>query len=50
MKIADSKMMKVLITFCDRINNLDELREMGLFLNDLNPHGLSREMVFSGCE
>lgn len=21
---------------------------MGLFLNDLNPHGLSREMVFSG--
>lgn len=33
-----------------RINNLDELREMGLYLNDLNPHGLSREMVFSGCE
>lgn len=33
---------------CHRINNLEELREMGLFLNDLNPHGLSREMVFSG--
>lgn len=31
-----------------RINNLDELREMGLYLNDLNSHGLSREMVFSG--
>jgi guanylate cyclase, other len=31
-----------------RINNLDELREMGLYLNDLNPHGFSREMVFSG--
>lgn len=30
------------------INNLEELREMGLYLNDLNPHGLSREMVFSG--
>jgi len=27
---------------------LEELREMGLYLNDLNPHGLSREMVFSG--
>jgi guanylate cyclase len=24
------------------------MREMGLFLNDLNSHGLSREMVFSG--
>ncbi|XP_049530693.1 soluble guanylate cyclase 89Db-like [Anopheles darlingi] len=30
------------------IQNLEELREMGLYLNDLNPHGLSREMVFSG--
>jgi guanylate cyclase, other len=27
---------------------LEELREMGLYLNDLNSHGLSREMVFSG--
>ena len=27
---------------------MEELREMGLYLNDLNPHGLSREMVFSG--
>lgn len=31
-----------------RINNLEELREVGLYLNDLNTHGLSREMVFSG--
>lgn len=31
-----------------RINNLDEMSEMGLYLNDLNFHGLSREMVFSG--
>ncbi|XP_055596372.1 soluble guanylate cyclase 89Db-like isoform X2 [Uranotaenia lowii] len=30
------------------INNLEELREVGLYLNDLNTHGLSREMVFSG--
>ena len=34
--------------FQQRINNLDELREMGLYLNDLNPHGFSREMVFEG--
>lgn len=39
-----------MIKYFKRINNLDELREMGLYLNDLNPHGLSREMVFSGCK
>lgn len=32
----------------NRINNLEELKDMGLYLNDLNPHGFSREMVFSG--
>ncbi|XP_058062211.1 soluble guanylate cyclase 89Db-like [Anopheles bellator] len=32
------------------IQNLEELREMGLYLNDLNPHGLSREMVFQGFQ
>nr|CAD7255810.1 unnamed protein product [Timema shepardi] len=31
-----------------RVNNLDELSNMGLFLNDLNLHGLSREMVLAG--
>ncbi|XP_055525809.1 soluble guanylate cyclase 89Db-like isoform X5 [Wyeomyia smithii] len=30
------------------INSLEELREVGLYLNDLNTHGLSREMVFTG--
>lgn len=35
--------------FCS-INNLDELHEMGLYLNDLNPHGLSREMVLAGWQ
>lgn len=30
------------------IQNLEELREMGLYMNDLNFHGLSREMVFQG--
>lgn len=33
-----------------RINNLDELHGMGLYLNDLNPHGLSREMVLAGWQ
>nr|CAD7438732.1 unnamed protein product [Timema bartmani] len=31
-----------------QVNNLDELSNMGLFLNDLNLHGLSREMVLAG--
>jgi guanylate cyclase len=30
------------------IQNLEELREMELYMNDLNFHGLSREMVFQG--
>ncbi|CRL05278.1 CLUMA_CG018222, isoform A, partial [Clunio marinus] len=43
------KDVNMLVFLCSPlINNLDELREMGLYLNDLNPHGLSREMVFSG--
>ncbi|XP_044728645.1 soluble guanylate cyclase 89Db-like [Chrysoperla carnea] len=32
------------------INNLDELPNMGLYLTDLNPHGLSREMVMQGWQ
>ena len=34
----------------DRINSLDELLNMGLYLNDLNPHGLSRELVLAGWQ
>lgn len=33
-----------------RLNNLDELHGMGLYLNDLNPHGLSKEMVMAGWQ
>lgn len=29
---------------------MDELHGMGLYLNDLNPHGLSREMVMAGWQ
>ncbi|XP_067617645.1 soluble guanylate cyclase 89Da-like [Eurosta solidaginis] len=32
------------------IENLDELHGIGLFLNDLNPHGLSRELVMAGWQ
>ncbi|XP_024945973.1 soluble guanylate cyclase 89Db isoform X2 [Cephus cinctus] len=43
--------IKGIIFLCSPlINNVDELRNMGLFFNDLNPHGLSREMVFRGLE
>lgn len=33
-----------------RINSLDELLNMGLYLNDLNPHGMSRELVLAGWQ
>ncbi|XP_017139743.1 soluble guanylate cyclase 89Da [Drosophila miranda] len=32
------------------IENLDELHAIGLYLNDLNPHGLSRELVMAGWQ
>ncbi|XP_001998671.2 soluble guanylate cyclase 89Db [Drosophila mojavensis] len=32
------------------IENLDELHSIGLYLNDLNPHGLSRELVMAGWQ
>nr|XP_022904933.1 soluble guanylate cyclase 89Db-like [Onthophagus taurus] len=32
------------------INDLDELPEQGLYLNDLNNHGLSKEMVLAGWQ
>nr|CAD7394584.1 unnamed protein product [Timema cristinae] len=43
------KDINCIIFLCSPIvNNLDELSNMGLFLNDLNLHGLSREMVLAG--
>lgn len=32
------------------INNMDELPELGIYLNDLNHHGMSREMVLTGWQ
>ncbi|KAK6627826.1 hypothetical protein RUM44_010305 [Polyplax serrata] len=32
------------------INDLDELPNMGLYLNDLNIHGLSKEMILTGWQ
>ncbi|XP_030374686.1 soluble guanylate cyclase 89Db [Scaptodrosophila lebanonensis] len=32
------------------IEDLDELHGIGLYLNDLNPHGLSRELVMAGWQ
>ncbi|XP_063244258.1 uncharacterized protein LOC134543278 [Bacillus rossius redtenbacheri] len=43
--------MKAIVFLCSPlINNLDELSNMGLYLNDLNLHGLSREMVLAGWQ
>lgn len=33
-----------------RINDINELPELGLYLNDLNQHGLSKEMVLTGWQ
>lgn len=38
------------LSYCNRINNLDELLNMGLYLNDLNPHGMSKELVLAGWQ
>ncbi|XP_043470147.1 soluble guanylate cyclase 89Da-like [Leptopilina heterotoma] len=43
--------IKSIIFLCSPlINSLDELLSMGLYLNDLNPHGLSRELVLAGWQ
>lgn len=43
--------MDAIIFLCSPlINDLDELPELGLYLNDLNHHGLSREMVLAGWQ
>ncbi|XP_021937378.1 soluble guanylate cyclase 89Db-like isoform X2 [Zootermopsis nevadensis] len=49
MKYIDD--IKAIIFLCSPlINNMDELPNMGLYLNDLNLHGLSREMVLAGWQ
>lgn len=35
---------------CFSINDLDDLTEQALYLNDLNPHGLGKEMVLAGWQ
>ncbi|XP_070156239.1 soluble guanylate cyclase 89Db [Polyergus mexicanus] len=43
--------IKAIIFLCSPlINNLDELLNMSLYLNDLNPHGMSKELVLAGWQ
>ncbi|XP_028046531.1 soluble guanylate cyclase 89Da isoform X3 [Monomorium pharaonis] len=43
--------IKAIIFLCSPlINSLDELLNMGLYLNDLNPHGMSKELVLAGWQ
>ncbi|CAH1996765.1 unnamed protein product [Acanthoscelides obtectus] len=37
------------VTF-ELINDLDDLTDQALYLNDLNPHGLSKELVLAGWQ
>ncbi|KAL3278570.1 hypothetical protein HHI36_016116 [Cryptolaemus montrouzieri] len=49
MKYLDD--INALVFLCSPIiNDLDELPDQGLYLNDLNPHGLSKEMVLAGWQ
>lgn len=49
-KIFNRSITTLLISTTFRINDLDELPELGIFLNDLNSHGLSKEMVLAGWQ
>ncbi|XP_063990825.1 uncharacterized protein LOC135169589 [Diachasmimorpha longicaudata] len=43
--------IRAIIFLCSPlINSLDELQSMGIYLNDLNFHGLSKEMVLAGWQ
>ncbi|KAL0134164.1 hypothetical protein PUN28_001180 [Cardiocondyla obscurior] len=43
--------VKAIIFLCSPlINSLDDLLNMGLYLNDLNPHGMSKELVLAGWQ
>ncbi|XP_050536349.1 soluble guanylate cyclase 89Db-like [Daktulosphaira vitifoliae] len=45
------KEIDVVVFLCSPVvNNLDELQAMSLYLNDLNLHGLSRELVLAGWQ
>jgi len=45
------KEIDVVVFLCSPVvNNLDELQGMSLFMNDLNLHGLSRELVLAGWQ
>ncbi|XP_060524248.1 soluble guanylate cyclase 89Db-like [Cylas formicarius] len=35
---------------CPVVNDISELPDQGLYLNDLNPHGLGREMALAGWQ
>ena len=38
------------LAFLDRINNIEEMQMMGLYINDLSMHDSSRDMVMAGCQ
>jgi guanylate cyclase len=40
----------LLTLFADRVNDINELPDQGIYLNDLNPHGLGKEMVLAGWQ
>ncbi|CAH0554050.1 unnamed protein product [Brassicogethes aeneus] len=43
--------IKRIIYLCSPvINNMTELPDQGMYLNDLNPHGLGKEMVLTGWQ
>ncbi|XP_050303874.1 soluble guanylate cyclase 89Db-like [Anthonomus grandis grandis] len=40
----------IIFLCCPVVNDIGELPDQGLYLNDLNPHGLGKEMVLAGWQ
>ncbi|XP_066140773.1 soluble guanylate cyclase 89Db-like isoform X2 [Euwallacea fornicatus] len=40
----------IIFLCCPVVNDMGELPEQGLYLNDMNPHGLAKEMVLAGWQ
>lgn len=45
-----SDIIGIIFLCCPVVNDIGELPEQGLYLNDMNPHGLAKEMVLAGWQ
>ncbi|XP_076255193.1 soluble guanylate cyclase 89Da-like isoform X2 [Rhynchophorus ferrugineus] len=45
-----SDIIAIIYLCCPVVNDIGELPDQGLYLNDMNPHGLGKEMVLAGWQ